>query len=90
MKMRGVNRSPLITAAEIGDFVYCAKAWYLKRCGDEARGESLDAGIKFHRKHGSGVSLANSLERTGKLLFLTALILLLILIIFSHLFGGAG
>jgi hypothetical protein len=88
--MRRSDRSSLITAAEIGDFVYCAKAWYLKRCGDEARGELLDDGIEFHRKHGAGVSLANRLERAAKLLFLTALILLLILIIFSHLFGGAG
>jgi len=88
--MRRVDRSPLISAAEIGDFVYCAKAWYLKRCGDEAQGESLDEGSEFHRRHGAGVSLANRLDRAGKILLLTAVILLLILIIFAYLFGEAG
>jgi hypothetical protein len=87
-KMREKYRSPVITASEIGAFVYCAKAWHLQRCGDEAEGESLQEGAAFHQKHGAGVSLAERLDRMGKLLALTALMLLLILIIFSYLLGS--
>jgi hypothetical protein len=83
------HRSPVITASEIGAFVYCAKAWHLQRCGDEAQGESLEEGAAFHQKHGAGVSLAERLDRIGKSLALTALLLLLVLIIFSYLFGRA-
>jgi hypothetical protein len=89
-KMREIDRGSLITASEIGDFVYCEKAWQLKRCGDEPRGEFLEEGVRFQREHGAGVSLASRLERVGKLLFLTALVLLFVLIIFTYLFGGAG
>jgi hypothetical protein len=88
-KMREKDRSPIIAASEIGAFVYCAKAWHLQRCGDEAQGEFLEEGTVFHRQHGAGVSLAERLGRIGKSLALTALMLLLVLIIFSYLFGRA-
>jgi hypothetical protein len=80
-------RDPVITASEIGAFVYCAKAWHLQRRGDEAQGEFGEEGAAFHRKHGAGVSLADRLERIGKVLALTALMLLLVLIIFSYMLG---
>jgi hypothetical protein len=88
-KMREKDRNPVITASEIGAFIYCAKAWYLQRCGDEAQGEPLEEGAAFHQKHGAGVSLAERLARIGRSLALTALMLLLVLIIFSYLFGRA-
>jgi hypothetical protein len=88
-KMREKDRSPIIAASEIGAFVYCAKAWHLRRCGDEAQSECLEEGVIFHQKHGAGISLAERLDRIGKSLALTALILLLVLIIFSSLFGRA-
>jgi hypothetical protein len=86
-KMREKDRSPIIAASEIGAFVYCAKAWHLQRRGCDQQGESLEEGVAFHQKHGARVSLAERLERIGKTLALTALMLLLVLIIFSYLFG---
>jgi hypothetical protein len=88
-KMRKKDRGPIIAASEIGAFVYCAKAWHLQRCGDEVQSEFLEEGAAFHQKHGAGVSLARLLDRIGKSLVLTALMLLLILIVFSLLFGRA-
>jgi hypothetical protein len=82
-------RDSVITASEIGAFVYCAKAWYLQRCGNEAQREFLEEGAAFHQKHGARVSLARRLDRIGRLLVLTALMLLLLLIVFSFLFGRA-
>ncbi|MBO0719689.1 MAG: hypothetical protein J2P41_02645 [Blastocatellia bacterium] len=84
------GRSTKITASEIGEFVYCAKAWRLKRSGAEAQSESLGDGITFHRKHGVGVSLANRLERVGKSLLLAAALLLLLRILIIYLSGGEG
>jgi hypothetical protein len=86
-RMRKKDRGPIIAASEIGAFVYCAKAWHLQRRGDEAQGEFLEEGAAFHRKHGAGVSLAERLDRIGKSLALTALMLLLLLLILSYLFG---
>jgi hypothetical protein len=88
-KMREKDRNPIITASEIGAFVYCAKAWDLQRCGDEAQGEFLEEGAAFHQRHAAGISLAERLDRIGKSLALIALMLLLLLIIFSYLFGRA-
>ena len=45
------NRQPVITASEIGEFVYCAKAWQLKRAGEEADSPALAQGTAFHAKH---------------------------------------
>jgi hypothetical protein len=35
--MSRANRSINIMASEVGDFIYCAKAWHLKRCGEIAQ-----------------------------------------------------
>jgi hypothetical protein len=80
--MSRVNRRKHITASEIGDFVYCAKAWHLKRCGETAQSESLEEGLIFHQKHGAQVSQSQRLNRAGKSLAVIALILLVILILY--------
>jgi hypothetical protein len=82
-KMAEIDRHTIITASEIGAFVYCAKAWHLQRCGAEAQSVDMDEGILFHQKHGAGISRAERLDRIGKTLALTALLLLLVLIILS-------
>lgn len=75
------NRRQVITAAEVGEFAYCAKAWYLKRCGETAQGEQLAAGVAFHQRHAAGVAQAKRLKRAGETLALLALILLSALIV---------
>ena len=77
--MRRVDRSPLISAAEIGDFVYCAKAWYLKRCGAIPQSPRLDQGATFHKKHGTTVLQAARLRRIGAVLSLIGLFLIIAL-----------
>ena len=76
-----INRRHVVTASEIGEFTYCAKAWYLKRCGEEAQSPHLEEGIAFHAKHEAGVSQAARLKRAGKTLALIALILFVVLIL---------
>ncbi|HZS08371.1 MAG TPA: hypothetical protein VFD58_26295 [Blastocatellia bacterium] len=74
-----LNRRHVITASEIGEFVYCAKAWYFRRCGEAAQGRQLEEGTTFHRRHAAGVSQAARLRRAGRALALLALILFIVL-----------
>jgi hypothetical protein len=80
--MSQINRRHIITASEVGEFVYCPKAWYLKRCGEAAQSPHLEAGVTYHTKHETGVSRSRRLNRAGKKLGLIALVLLIIVALF--------
>lgn len=67
------KRQPVITASEIGEFIYCAKAWQLKRAGVAADSPALAQGTAFHTKHGARVSQAARLQRFARLSLLLAL-----------------
>jgi hypothetical protein len=84
-----LNRRDIISASEIGEFAYCAKAWYLKRCGEEAQSPHLAEGVAFHARHAAGVSQAGRLKRMGELLALLALVLLIVLIVIWFVTAGA-
>lgn len=77
--MSQINRRLVINASEVGEFVYCAKAWYLKRCGEIPQGSHLDEGAIFHEKHGTTVSHAARLRKAGERLSLIGLFLLIVL-----------
>jgi hypothetical protein len=77
--MSQLNRRLLINASEVGEFVYCAKAWRLKRCGEVPQGPHLDEGTAFHEKHETTVSQAVRLHKAGERLSLTGLLLLIAL-----------
>ena len=76
---RGGN---LIRASEIGEYVYCARAWRLRRDGCEptAGRERREAGTRWHVEHGAGVSRARMLRRlaTAALLLAFALATLVV------------
>jgi hypothetical protein len=74
--MSQIDRRLIIDASEVGEFVYCAKAWYLKRCGEIPQGTRLKQGAIFHVKHGATVSRAASLRKAGVWLSLIGLFLL--------------
>lgn len=76
------KRRPVITASEIGEFVYCAKAWQLKRTGVEADSPALTEGAVFHTRHGAGVVQAARLQRLARLILLLALAGLIVLMLF--------
>jgi hypothetical protein len=77
--MSQINRRLIINASEVGEFIYCAKAWYLRRCGAVPQGPPLDEGTSFHRKHGTTVSRAARLRKTGMTISLIGLFLLIAL-----------
>jgi len=77
--MSQINRRLIINASEVGEYVYCAKAWYLKRCGAIPQSPRLDQGATFHKKHGTTVSQAARLRRIGAVLSLIGLFLIIAL-----------
>lgn len=66
----------VIRAGEIGAYVYCHRAWWLRTVGgiepaDRAR---FDRGIEAHHRHGSRVRLA-------RVLFVVALALIVVAVL---------
>lgn len=71
---RNSARLPIIRASEIGEYVYCARAWWLRRvAGLEPAGrERRERGTALHRRHGRDVVLSGALIWVGALLLVAA------------------
>lgn len=69
----------IITASEVGEFIFCAKAWHLKRNGAKAQSPDLDSGTAFHAQHGAQVSSSRLLRKAGLVCALIAFALLICL-----------
>ena len=69
--------SPVIRASEIGNYLYCRRAWWYRKEGFESENKNeLVAGTELHRQHGRKVLAANLTRGFGLLLLLIALMLL--------------
>lgn len=68
---------PVIRSSDIGNYLYCRRAWWYKKQGFESENRAeLATGTEIHRQHGRKV-IASSLSRSlGILLLLMALVLL--------------
>ena len=66
--------SRVIRASEIGEYIYCHRAWWLGRVKgiENANRGQMDAGVVRHRAHGQTVQRAEFLQRTGLVLALFA------------------
>ena len=74
------HNQTMITASEVAEFMFCAKAWQLKREGNEPDSPHLETGTAFHRKHGRQLSFASKLRRAGWVLVGLVLLLLVLLL----------
>jgi hypothetical protein len=77
IEMSQIKQRLMINASEVGEFVYCAKAWHLKRCGAHPQSRGLSQGTIFHKKHETTVAQAARLRTTGSALSLIGLFLLI-------------
>ena len=78
------DKRPLISASEVGDYVFCARAWRLRAEGNELDDESramLDAGTEYHHAHGGQVRRARRLRTASIALAVLSLLLALLLIL---------
>ncbi len=69
-----------ITASEVAEFMFCAKAWQLKREGNAPESPHLEPGTAFHRQHGRQLTFARKLQRAGWVLVGLAMLLLMLLL----------
>jgi CRISPR/Cas system-associated exonuclease Cas4 (RecB family) len=71
----------MIRASEIGEYVYCARAWWLRRvAGEEPAGqERREQGTAIHAAHSRGVALSSLALWTGLLALAAGVLLYLVL-----------
>jgi len=67
----------VIRSSDIGNYLYCRRAWMYRQQGFESENQAeLASGTELHRAHGRKV-LASGISRTlGFILLLVALVLL--------------
>ena len=67
----------VIRSSDIGNYLYCRRAWWYKKQGFESENQAeLAVGTEIHRQHGRKV-IASSLNRSlGLILLFVSLILL--------------
>ena len=68
------SEGAVIRASEIGEYVFCHRAWWLDRVQgvENANRAALDAGVARHRVHGETVRQAVWLERAPIVFMLVA------------------
>jgi CRISPR/Cas system-associated exonuclease Cas4 (RecB family) len=68
---------PVIRSSDIGNYLYCRRAWWYKKQGFESENQTeLASGTEIHRQHGRTVLASNLTRSLGWILFFLALILL--------------
>jgi CRISPR/Cas system-associated exonuclease Cas4 (RecB family) len=67
----------IIRSSDIGNYLYCRRAWWYRRQGFESENQAeMASGTEIHRQHGRKV-IASGITRTlGLVLLFAALILL--------------
>jgi hypothetical protein len=71
--MRHTRQQPMLTASEVGEYVFCAKAWKLKREGVLPKSPRLKAGTAYHQAHQAGLHWSQRLRQLGLAIILLAL-----------------
>ena len=67
----------VIRSSDIGNYLYCHRAWWYRKQGFESENQAeLASGTELHREHGRKVLAAGLMRSLGLLLLLLALILL--------------
>lgn len=74
----------MLSASEVGDYVFCARAWWLRAQGHEATRlqAARDAGTEWHLAHGRTVASARRLRLAATILLLTAALCALLLLLY--------
>jgi CRISPR/Cas system-associated exonuclease Cas4 (RecB family) len=67
----------IIRASDIGNYLYCRRAWKYRREGIESENQAeLAAGTELHRRHGLKTLSATILRTVGLILLLAAVLML--------------
>ena len=74
----------IISASEVAEYVFCAKAWRLKRDGAVPQGPQLETGVIFHEKQRAQISRSVIFYRAALFFGLIAIILLVTWVLFRQ------
>lgn len=67
----------VIRSSDIGNYLYCRRAWWYRKQGLESENQAeLASGTELHRKHGRKVLASGLLRTAGFLILMAALVLL--------------
>lgn len=77
------NKQKFIRASEVGEYIFCARAWWLKTEGHEPTfgHEAREAGERWHRRHGRVVAMARRLKKLAAYSAFFAIILGVLLLL---------
>jgi CRISPR/Cas system-associated exonuclease Cas4 (RecB family) len=68
---------PIVRASDIGNYLYCRRAWWYRKKGVQSENlAELAAGTELHYQHGRQVLAAGLTRLIGMILFMAALVLL--------------
>jgi len=68
----------VLTASEIGQYVYCSNAWYLQRQGYKPVSPDLMQGAIEHHRLGEGIDTINRYTTEYRLVLIVGLLMLLL------------
>ena len=68
---------PITRASDIGNYLYCRRAWWYRKNGVKSENQAeLAAGTELHHKHGRQVLASGITRLIGMILLLAAIVLL--------------
>ena len=71
------QRMKVIRSSDIGNYLYCRRAWWYRKQGFQSENQAeLASGAELHRKHGRKVMAAGLSRAIGMILLLIALVFL--------------
>lgn len=74
----GGEKMSVIRSSDIGNYLYCRRAWWYRRQGIESENQAeLATGTEIHRQHGRKVLAATLNRFIGMVLLFIVLILLI-------------
>lgn len=79
------DKSSLISASEVGDYVFCALAWRMRAEGYESLPSSRvaqEAGSVWHHEHGMDVRRSRQARLAAMIIIALAIFLALLLILY--------
>ena len=79
------NQKEIIRASEIGSYIYCNRAWWLKRIdGRESRNlTEMQHGTRSHERHARAVSRIGQLQKVAYALVALSLFFIALYFIFG-------
>ncbi|MFH1100435.1 MAG: hypothetical protein V1726_00155 [Methanobacteriota archaeon] len=73
------RKNTVLSASEIGQYIYCSTSWYLQRCGYTPESESLQQGKTLHTELGETLDDLQKQIRRSRWYALIGLLILLLL-----------